>query len=93
MDRVLQDGTPLIDFGAIVARARVAGCHPAAACEPGSGQCRRWGARGQFHIELADVVLLARPVPCRGQRGLWYPDLETWTALREQRPAASPGPG
>jgi hypothetical protein len=49
---------------------------------------------GQFHIQLADVVLLARPVSSRSQRGLWFPDRETWSALREQLPAAShPGGG
>jgi hypothetical protein len=84
MDRVLYPGSPLVDFGAITARAQVLGCHPAGRCEPGSAQCRRWGARGQFHIELGGVIPLARPVPCRGQRGLWYPDRETWS---EQRPA------
>jgi hypothetical protein len=73
-DRALCPRSPLVDFGAIVARAQVLGCHPAGECDPASAQCRRWGARGQFHVELAGVILLARPVPCRGALGLWYPD-------------------
>jgi len=86
-DRVLQPRTPLIDFGAIIARTQVTGCHLAGECDPGSIQCQRWGAAGQFHIELGAVILLAQPVPCRGALGLWYPDSATWGALRAQRPA------
>jgi hypothetical protein len=76
-----------MDCGAIVARTQVTGCHPVGKCDPASAQCQRWGARGQFHIETSDVILLTRPVPCRGTLGLWYQDRETWVALRELRSA------
>jgi hypothetical protein len=33
--------------------------------------CTPWSARGQFHIELANVRPLADPVPCKGMLGLW----------------------
>lgn len=51
--------------GAIVAVARLAGCHR-------GDRCTTWAEPAAWHWELADVTA-TRPVPCRGQRGLWTP--------------------
>jgi hypothetical protein len=34
-------------------------------------QCSRWAASSQAHWHLANVRVLAEPVPCKGALGLW----------------------
>ncbi|MEU9015690.1 ASCH domain-containing protein [Streptomyces sp. NPDC048479] len=53
--------------GAIVAVARLEGCHE------DDGWCTLWSARGRWHWRLTGVVPLARPLPWPGARGLWTP--------------------
>lgn len=59
-----------IDRGAVVATAAIVGCHRAGACVV--EQCHPWGDltyndKPAWHIELADVLRLPKPVPVRGQ--------------------------
>lgn len=75
-DVILGRRTTLIPFGAVSALAMVTGCHHATSCPTSSGDenwplCTPWSARDQFHIELADVRPLRKPVPYRGALGLW----------------------
>jgi hypothetical protein len=51
--------------GALIAVAELVDCHPDAGC------CRPWGEPGAYHLVLAGVRRLPRPIPARGQRGLW----------------------
>ena len=79
-------------LGAVIAIAKVAGCHhsdecmlPASAVPPGvRAGCSPWAVRGQFHIELADVHALAEPVPCKGALGLWRLPEDVEKAVRAQ---------
>jgi hypothetical protein len=64
-------GSAAIDFdlqalhrGAVVATARVPGYY-------GYNVSRHWGAPGQYQWRIADVKVLAKPVPCRGYQRLW----------------------
>jgi hypothetical protein len=69
-------------IGAVVAVARIAGCHHAPDCA-GPLQsiaygldhdtlCSPWAAWGQYHWELTDVRPLMEPVQCRGFQRIWY---------------------
>lgn len=76
-------------LGAVIAIAKVAGCHHATSCprhEEGAPWplCTAWSARGQFHWELADVRPLAEPVPCKGALGLWRLPDDVEKAVRAQ---------
>lgn len=79
-------------LGAVVAVARLAGCHDSPECygpmqRPGSGPhplCSPWGLRFQWHWVLADVRPLAQPVPCRGMLGLWRLPEDVESAARAQ---------
>lgn len=81
-----------IPLGAVVAVARLAGCHDSPDCygplqRPGSGQhplCSPWALRFQWHWVLADVRPLAQPVPCRGMLGLWRLPEDVESAARAQ---------
>lgn len=58
-----------IERGAVVAVARLAGCHPAGPCVLDG--CHPWGesthsGKPAWHIELAEVQRLRKPVPARG---------------------------
>lgn len=83
-------------FGAVIAVAEVTGCHHSEECMmpavalPACGRtgCSPWAVRGQWHIDLADVRPLARPVRCRGQLGLWRLPDDAEKAVREQLEAA-----
>ena len=84
-DWVAADGLDGIDLaaseGAILAVAELTDSHPAM-----PGCCPPWGVpgHGAFHWALDDVRLLAEPVPCRGQLGLWRPDMDTLGAVLRQ---------
>lgn len=43
--------------------------------------CSRWAQPACWHWQLANPRLLARPIPCRGRQGLWYPPGEHLPAL------------
>lgn len=56
------------EFGAIIATAELADCHPAVGC------CEPWGEpAGIHHLVLNNVRPLDTPIPCRGALGLWRP--------------------
>lgn len=79
-------------LGAVIALAKVTGCHHSDECMmpeialPASGRtgCSPWAVRGQFHIELADVRPLPEPVPCKGALGLWRLPEDVEKAVRAQ---------
>lgn len=68
--------------GAVVAVARIAGCHHATDCAgpllaaafglEHDTLCSPWAAWGQYHWELVSVRPLLEPVPCRGHQRIWY---------------------
>jgi hypothetical protein len=62
-----------MEQGAVVAVATLAGCHPAGSCVIET--CHPWGesvhnGKPAWHIELADVRRLLKPVPARGSLAL-----------------------
>jgi hypothetical protein len=62
-----------IEQGVVIAVARLAGCHPAGPCV--NLACHPWGeseynGKPAWHIELADVRRLPKPVPARGSLAL-----------------------
>lgn len=59
-----------LPFGAILAVARLIGCHP------DDGWCSLWAQPGGWHWHIADVTPLSRPIPYPGERGLWTPPAE-----------------
>jgi hypothetical protein len=72
-------------LGAIVAVATLSGVCTATVDTPwASCGCGPWAAAGQYHWKLADVRVLADPVPCKGQLGLWIPDRDVLAAVRGQ---------
>ena len=79
-----------MDFGAVVAVARVTSCHLDGQCylfpafDDETGRCSPWAASGQYHWQLADIRTLAKPVPCRGQRKLWTLPDDVESAIRAQ---------
>jgi len=81
--------TASLTLGAVIAVAKVAGCHYATSCphsEPGAPWplCTRWSARDQFHWQLSDVRPLPEPVPCKGALGLWRLPEDVEKLVREQ---------
>lgn len=70
----------------IVAVARLTGICSVWPDGRGPCDCGAWAARGQYHWQLAGVVALPEPVPCRGFQGLWWPhhrlDEATQAAIR-----------
>ncbi|MGW6605150.1 hypothetical protein [Streptomyces sp. NPDC055036] len=74
-DRIAQRHAPVaaimrglqMDLGAVVAVARVAGCHE------DDGECTRWSAAGHHHWVLDSVTALPLPVPWKGRLQLWTP--------------------
>jgi hypothetical protein len=66
-------------YGAVVAVARLTGCHRADIVGLAGVCCQSWGARWHhgrdgvgpaYHLVLADVVVLPEPVPARGQQAV-----------------------
>lgn len=83
-----------LDLGAVLAVARITGCHGSAEEKT---PCTPWSATGQFHHVLDDeVTALPLPIPWTGAQGLWVPppalvdrvceqlDDEAARALREE---------
>ena len=64
------------EYGAFIAVVHLAGVHTADECyDPVTGRhCSPWGEPNAAHLQLADVRILHRPVPHRGQLGLWAVD-------------------
>jgi hypothetical protein len=86
------DAFSFFSFGAVIAVAEVVGCHHSDECmhaeylvPPGQRTgCSPWAVRGQWHIELVNVVPLGEPVPCRGKLGLWRLPEDVEKAVRAQ---------
>lgn len=55
----------------IVAITTLADCHHASQCVDGETFCSPWAEDDAWHLVLAGVMPLAKPVPCRGALGLW----------------------
>ena len=80
---------PAVEFpsGAVVGVATVVECHRAV-----DGCCESpWGwvpdadeVDRNYHLVLADVRALRRPVPCRGALGPWAPSEEIISAVRAE---------
>lgn len=82
-----------LDLGAVLAVAKVTGCHDSAEERI---PCTPWSATGQFHHVLDEVTALPLPIPWTGAQGLWVPppvlvervcqqlDAEAARALREE---------
>ncbi|MFD9721065.1 hypothetical protein [Streptomyces sp. NPDC059076] len=68
--------TVSLAMSAVIATARLSGCHEAA-----DDCCAPWGFPGYWHWELADIQLLERAVPKAGALGLWKPDTELLTSI------------
>ncbi|MGW5119182.1 hypothetical protein ACWEQ8_27620 [Streptomyces noursei] len=68
--------------GAIIATARVVGCHRAQQDTTGRWCCQPHGFPLFWHWELADICPLARPVPAIGERNLWKPKPQQLAAVR-----------
>lgn len=85
-----------LPLGAVVATARVAGCHWRGhdnECGDPAGYsagviCSRWSQPGQWHWELGDVQALTVPVPCAGARKLWLLPAGVAASVRGQLGAA-----
>ncbi|MFF0142672.1 hypothetical protein ACFYRN_40345 [Streptomyces sp. NPDC005227] len=67
-----------LDLGAVVAVARITGCHP------DDGECTPWSASGHFHWSLDSVTALPLPVPCTGRLQLWTPPTGLLETIRLQ---------
>jgi hypothetical protein len=63
--RAVVDDPDALATGALIAVAELVDCHPDTGC------CRPWGEPGAHHLVLAHIRRLPRPIPARGQRGLW----------------------
>lgn len=89
-DLSLTEESRLLDFGAVVAVAKVDGCHWAADCDREVNDfatieyCSQWAMPGQYHWQLKDVRTLATPVPCRGHQKLWTLPDDVEQAVRAQ---------
>lgn len=66
--------------GAILATARITGCHKA---DPGGPTCTSTWCRPEapWHWELTEVAKLPSPIPYLGALTLWRPDPETAARL------------
>lgn len=67
---VISEPMHTLPGGAVIAVAELVGCHRDAGC------CRPWGEPGTYHLVLARIRRLLRPIPARGERGLWDADLD-----------------
>lgn len=74
------DAVRWLPTGVVVATCELEDCHPAAWCCPPWGEHEYAEADGKVrhtvhHWLLANVKLLAEPVPAKGRLGLWTVDL------------------
>jgi len=52
-------------------------------CCPPDGS-RNWAMRDHWHLNVANPIPLATPIPAKGRLGLWRPDDELRAAIEEQ---------
>lgn len=71
-------------LGAFIGGVNLLGAHWWQDCRDrhGAGLCSRWAERDQWHLELADQVVLPEVVECPGQLGLWQPPPPALNALK-----------
>ncbi|AWN32609.1 ASCH domain-containing protein [Streptomyces sp. NEAU-S7GS2] len=80
--QVLSAGAELPDVrGAVIATARIMGCHRAQQLDGSRTCCAPWGFTQCWHWELADVQPLPHPVPATGARILWKPTPDLLAAV------------
>ncbi|MFJ2875440.1 MULTISPECIES: hypothetical protein [unclassified Streptomyces] len=73
--------------GAVVGIARITDCHQ----DPeGAPLCSQWAHPGTWHLVLADVQALRRPVPARGQVVPWKPTPDLVAQVFQQLPDFRP---
>lgn len=77
----LPGGDVAIEFGALIGAVQVVGCHTGC-----GGGCSPWAEPGLAHLELADPIVLTRPVPVPGRLGRWAVDDITARRVREVWP-------
>ncbi|MFJ6215065.1 hypothetical protein ACIQGZ_17275 [Streptomyces sp. NPDC092296] len=68
--------------GAVIAVANLLDCHE----ERRRRCCGRWAMPGMWHWRLSGVHALPRPVPAKGQLGLWTPPKDVLDAVGAQYP-------
>lgn len=69
--------------GAIIGTAVIAGCHfEGVACHLYG--CGPWAFPDVYHWQLADVVALPEPVPCKGLQKFWNPPTDVLAAVQQQ---------
>lgn len=66
---------------AVIATAKITGCHQARRTEQGGICCSPWGEPGLWHWEIKAVHPLARPVSCSGALNLWRPSADVLNAV------------
>jgi hypothetical protein len=71
--------------GVVLAVAELVDCHADAGC------CRPWGEPGVYHLVLARIRRLPRPIRARGERGLW--DISLGRLVGAAPAARPPGVG
>lgn len=61
------------EFGSIIAYADIVGCYPVEDIKNLTNEERLFGnwEAGRYAWEIAHVVRLPSPIPCKGQLGLW----------------------
>ncbi|SOD67093.1 hypothetical protein SAMN06297387_12861 [Streptomyces zhaozhouensis] len=64
--------------GAILAMARLTGCHRSIDCQQ---TCSTWAQPDRIHWQLADIAALTAPVPATGALYLWTPTQELRQAV------------
>lgn len=86
-------GPPLLALGAVIAVARLTGCHhnTGGDCPACDGLCSPWAWPGRVHWQLSSVRALAEPVPARGMPGLNDPPPGLAEEIGRQL-GAHPGP-
>lgn len=70
--------------GVILAAATITGHHLANTTGPLC--CAPWGFPLTYHWDLADIVRLDQPVPCKGLQKFWTPPADVLAAVYAQLP-------
>lgn len=73
--------------GAVIGVARLVGCHQDSVGYP---SCTEWAQPGAWHLQLADVQVLALPLPACGQLGPWKPAEGLVEQVLQQLPGLRP---
>ncbi len=91
MSQVSADYPGVGTRGAVMAVARLAGCHSPSP-EHCDEACTRWGEPDRVHLRITDVTPLRTPVPATGKLYLWEPTPEQRTRIAAELPVEPPPP-